>query len=94
MHVLVQGQHGPARREAEELIDQHLERPLLLPMRAHVQRRIAIVRLDRQQRREQRGHRAPIIGRKGEQRLELVEPHCGGIVCDEASRPLQQPITG
>ena len=90
MHVLVQGQDRPVRREAEELIDQHLERPLLLPMRAHVQRRIAFVRRERQQRREQRGHRAHIIGRQRKQRLELVEPRCGGIVRGEASRPLQQ----
>jgi len=77
--------------EAQDLIDQHLERPLLLPMRAHVERRIARTGLERQQCCEQRGHHADIIARERKQRLELVEPRCGGVIRGKSCRPLQQP---
>jgi hypothetical protein len=63
VHVLVQDEDGPARCEAQDLIDQLLERPLLLPMRAHVEQRVACIGLERQQWREQRGHCGDIIGR-------------------------------
>jgi hypothetical protein len=77
VHVLVQGQHRPAPCEAQHLIDQLLQRPLLLPMRAYVERRVARICLERQQGREQRGDRGDIIGRGlitelVEQRLRLL----------------------
>ena len=63
MHVLVQGQHRPVRSQSRQLIDQRLERALLLLLRAQLQRRIAVAGRNRQQCGEQRRRPGDIIGR-------------------------------
>nr|WP_307959287.1 hypothetical protein [Sinorhizobium medicae] len=90
MHIFVHSEDRLMRRESNELIDQYIQRPLLLPVRAQLQRLIATVRRNRQQRREQRGRVGDIVGRLREQRLELAQFHCRGIVRGEASGPLQK----
>ena len=90
VHVLVQRQHRLPRREPLELREQRREGPLLAPLRAQRQRRVAAAGRDRQQVRQQGRHRPDIVGREREQRLELVELPLRRVVAREPRRPLEQ----
>ena len=69
MQVLVDLKHRAGAGEPRQLLDQDLERALLLPLRAEVRRRVALAARDAEQRREQRHRLVQLLGRLPEQKL-------------------------
>ena len=73
MDVLVEREHRPLRGESLELLDQHVERARLLPLRGQGERRVAIAGRDREQCREEWDRLVEGIGRRREHRVQLLE---------------------
>jgi hypothetical protein len=61
VHVREDGEHRPPGGEARELVEQDREGAFPLPLRRKVERRVAPVRRDREQRRQQRGGLADVV---------------------------------
>ena len=89
MHVLVQLEHRAVAGEAGQLLDQDLEGALLLPLRAEVQRWIALAPRNAEQRADQRYRFVKLVSRLTEQRLQLGELGLGPVLGREPGRPLQ-----
>src|SRR6516164_4241240 len=90
MHVLVQSQYRLVRSESGQLLQDGLERVLLLLLRAQFERAITIACCDRQQRGKEGGGFGNIWCRLGEECLQLVEFLRWAIVPLEAGRPFEQ----
>jgi hypothetical protein len=87
--VLVERQHGPARGQARQLVEQDLEGALLALLRAEIQRRVAARGRDAEQVGEHRRAPRDVVRRQGEQGLEPVEPGPRRVVAPQPGRPLQ-----
>ena len=85
LRILEDGQDRTLARQRLDLLDQHLEEPLLLALRAERERRIAGLVRQRQQGRDQR-HDLARIACSGEQRFELVELLLRRFAADPAWR--------
>ncbi|HSA81076.1 MAG TPA: hypothetical protein VLE23_09645, partial [Geminicoccaceae bacterium] len=89
MQVLVQLEHRAGAGEPCQLLDQDLERALLLALGAEVGGREALLARNAEQRREQKDGLVQLIGRLAEQRLELGELRLPRVVRGKTGGPLE-----
>ena len=90
MRVREDRQHRLPGGEPNELVEQGRESALSLPLRWEVERRVASLSRDREQRREQRRGPADFVDGLQEQCLQLGQLRCRIVVLGEAGRPLQE----
>jgi hypothetical protein len=88
--VLVDGEHRLDCGKALKLVEEDLERALFLPLRAVAEVRIAPLRRDSEQRRDQRHRFGEPLCACGNQSLKLAELGLGRVVAREARRALQE----
>ena len=86
VRVLEDHQDGPARGEALELPQQSLEGPRLPLLRVELERRVALLRRDREEVGEERHGARDVVHRRADQRLQLVEPDVRGVVLRQTRR--------
>ncbi len=89
MQILEDQQHRLAHGQADQLLDQRIQGPLLLQIRAQGQGRVAIVEGDRQKGGEQRPELGAGVGGLAQQPFQLVQPELRRIGRIEAGDPLQ-----
>ena len=89
VQVLEDAQHRLPAGEAGHLLDQDVDRRLPLPLRRRGERRVAPLRRDGQERRDQRGGLARPVRPSRQQGLELVQLGGRRVVPPEAGGPLQ-----
>jgi hypothetical protein len=86
LHVFVHRQHRLARRQASEVVDQGLERTLLLLLWTEFDRRVAVSGGNRQQGSDQWRDLSHIPHGEAQQRLDLLELALGRVVASVAGR--------
>ena len=93
LRILEDGQDRPLARQRLDLLDQHLEEPLLLPLRAERERRIARLVRQRQERCDQRHDLGRIAGRASSA-SSLSSCCSGGSLRSSLATRRRQVITG